>query len=71
MSKQSENNALGSGNGAQTAIGAGAERRPYDPPRVLSAERLEAAAATCDPPSGGFGKTLGPPAQGGCSTLGS
>ena len=31
-------------------------RRPYTPPRILSAEPLEAAAAICDPPSGGFGK---------------
>ncbi len=31
-------------------------RRPYQAPRVLSAEALEAAAATCDPPAGGVGK---------------
>lgn len=44
------------------------QRRPYTPPRVLSAERLEAAAATCDPPAPPFGKTVGPFA---CATLGS
>ncbi len=33
-------------------------RRRYEPPRILSAEPLEAAAATCDPPSGGFGKSV-------------
>ena len=32
------------------------QRRPYEQPRILSAERLEAAAATCDG-SGGFGKS--------------
>jgi hypothetical protein len=42
-------------------------RRPYSPPRVLSAEPLEAAAAACDPPTGGFGKTVPLP----CGTLGS
>jgi hypothetical protein len=42
-------------------------RRQYSKPKVLSAEQLEAAAATCDPPVGGFGK-LGPPA---CGTPGS
>jgi len=35
----------------------GHPRRPYAPPRVLSAEVLEAAAAICDPPTGGFGKS--------------
>ncbi len=44
-------------------------RRPYSKPRVLSAEQLEAAAAVCDPPTGGYGKsTVGPPI---CTTLGS
>ncbi|MFT5098290.1 MAG: hypothetical protein ACI9HY_000398 [Planctomycetaceae bacterium] len=42
-------------------------RRPYTTPRVISAERLEAAAATCDPPAGGFGKTIPLP----CGVLGS
>lgn len=41
--------------------------RPYSPPRVLSAERLEAAAATCDPPTQPYGKDL--PVS--CSVLGS
>jgi len=40
--------------------------RPYAPPRVLSTEKLEAAAATCDG-AGGFGKTIPTP----CGTLGS
>ncbi len=43
-------------------------RRPYVAPRVLSAEPLEAAAATCDPPAGGVGKAA-PPCN--PSTLGS
>lgn len=42
-------------------------RRPYEAPRVLSAEPLEAAAATCNPPTGAFGKTVPIP----CSTVGS
>ncbi len=42
-------------------------KRPYEAPRVLSAEPLEAAAATCDPPAGGFGKAVPIP----CGTLGS
>lgn len=45
----------------------GRPRRDYSPPRVLSAEPLEAAAATCNPPAGGFGKTVPFP----CSTGGS
>ena len=32
-------------------------KRPWSTPRVLSAEQLEAAATTCDPPTGGFGKS--------------
>lgn len=43
-------------------------KRQYAPPKVLSAEQLEAAAATCNPPAGGFGKAVGP---GGCGTSGS
>lgn len=46
------------------------ERRPYNSPRVLSAERLEAAAATCDPPVLPFGKNTAP-GFGNCTTLGS
>ncbi|MCI5141704.1 MAG: hypothetical protein D3909_08245 [Candidatus Electrothrix sp. ATG1] len=44
-----------------------AQRRSYSPPRVLSAELLEAAAATCDPggsPPPQYGKN-------GCLELGS
>lgn len=48
------------------AAGVERPRQPYAPPRVLSAEPLEAAAATCDPPSGPFGKSIPP-----CFTLGS
>jgi len=40
--------------------------RPYRRPRVLSAEALEATAATCDG-AGGFGKSIPIP----CGTLGS
>lgn len=42
-------------------------RRVYCAPRVLGAESLEAAAATCSPPAPPFGKTLPFP----CSSLGS
>ena len=41
--------------------------RSYSRPQVLSAEGLEAAAATCDPQEGVFGKTIPIP----CGTLGS
>ncbi len=41
--------------------------RPYQPPRVISAENLEAAAATCSPPTGPYGKTKPTP----CGILGS
>jgi hypothetical protein len=41
--------------------GAAERRRPYAPPRVLSAEPLEAAAAVCDPPTPqGAGKSFPP-----------
>jgi hypothetical protein len=53
----------GKGNGTKE------KRRPYTSPKVLSAERLEAAAATCDPPAPPFGKTVS--AFGPCTTLGS
>lgn len=32
-------------------------KRPYEAPQILSEEPLEAVAATCNPPTGGFGKT--------------
>jgi hypothetical protein len=35
----------------------GAELRAYDPPQLISSEDLEVAAANCDPPTGGFGKS--------------
>ncbi len=41
--------------------------RPYSRPQVLSAEGLEAAAATCDPQEPVLGKTIPIP----CGTLGS
>lgn len=46
-------------------------KKAYTPPRILSVERLEAAAATCSPSTGALGKAfdIGPPVQ--CSTLGS
>lgn len=42
-------------------------KRPYTSPKILSVEFLEAAAATCAPPAGGFGKHIPNP----CGTLGS
>lgn len=42
-------------------------KRPYQAPRILSAEPLEAAAATCDPQTGAFGKSIPTP----CGVLGS
>jgi hypothetical protein len=56
-----------------------AHRHPYTPPRVLSAERLEAAAAACVPgsslpqiPAPAGGKIVDPnPFSGYCQTLGS
>ena len=33
-------------------------RKPYVAPRVLSTEPLEAVASTCNPPVGGFGKSV-------------
>lgn len=44
------------------------KRRPYHPPRIVSAEPLEAAAAVCFPPTGGLGKSYPAPP---CTTLGS
>ncbi len=43
------------------------KEQTYEPPRILSIEPLEVAAAVCDPPVGGFGK-IGPPF---CGVLGS
>ena len=40
------------------SLAATGARRPYTPPRVVSSEDLELAAATCDPPVGGRGKNL-------------
>ncbi len=34
------------------------QKKTWEAPRILSDEPLEAAAATCDPPSGGFGKSV-------------
>ena len=42
-------------------------KKPYEAPKILSVEPLEAVAANCDPPSGGFGKTVPFP----CGALGS
>jgi hypothetical protein len=33
-------------------------KRPYTAPRILSAEPLEAMAATCSPQSGSYGKSI-------------
>lgn len=44
-----------------------AQRRRYAAPHILSAEPLEAAAATCSPPAPPFGKTF----PGICTQLGS
>lgn len=41
--------------------------KAYEPPKILSVEPLEVAAAVCNPPTGGFGKA-GPPI---CGTIGS
>ena len=41
--------------------------RAYEAPAILCVEPLEVAAALCDPPAGGFGKS-GPPL---CGTMGS
>ncbi len=43
------------------------EKQPYEPPEILSSEPLEAAAATCQPPTPPLGKTVPIP----CQTLGS
>ncbi len=46
-------------------------RVPYARPQILSAEELEAAAASCSPVNDPYGKTFdpGPPIV--CATLGS
>jgi len=44
-----------------------AGKKTYSEPKILSVERLEAAAATCDPPAGAFGKVQPFP----CTKLGS
>ena len=70
MSTRNESDATTNSDGlSNNAATAGSSRRPYTTPRVLSAERLEAAAATCDPPTGGFGKSGDP--QCNPATLGS
>jgi len=33
------------------------KKKPYEAPRIVSDEPLEVAAALCDPPTGGFGKS--------------
>jgi hypothetical protein len=50
-----------------TAHGKKIKRRAYVQPKILSSDRLEAAAATCAPPAGGFGKHIPTP----CGALGS
>lgn len=42
-------------------------KKPYVAPKVLAIERLEAAAATCEPAAPPFGKSVPMP----CSALGS
>jgi len=42
-------------------------KRAYQAPRIVSAEPLEAAAATCQPQTGVFGKSVPVP----CGTVGS
>ena len=44
-------------------------RKAYQPPKVISIERLEAAASTCGPPPNPNGPGKSVPLQ--CSTLGS
>jgi hypothetical protein len=47
--------------GGQSFTRAAAQnKRPYEEPRIISEEPLEVAAASCNPPTGGYGKTLGP-----------
>ena len=49
-----------------------ADRRNYAPPRVLSAERLEAAAAACEDEPANYPATNGKDVfPGACSVLGS
>ena len=43
------------------------KRRIYSAPRVLSIEHLEAAASTCNPPTGPYGKGI----PSGCTIQGS
>lgn len=46
------------------------QKKPYQTPQILSNEKLEAAAVTCDPPEAPFGKTVGGLGSV-CTTLGS
>ena len=60
--KKSDKNQNGACLSTETAT-EGREQRVYTPPQVLSAEHLEAAATTCSPTGGAYGK-LDPPACG-------
>jgi hypothetical protein len=60
-----ENNATGSGLGGtkpfreqDASLTHNSGRRRYTPPRLLSSEPLELAAATCSPPAPPYGKTV-------------
>jgi hypothetical protein len=50
-----------------TGHGKKIKRRAYVQPKILSSDRLEAAAATCDPAAPPYGKSVPFP----CGTLGS
>lgn len=58
---------LGTDGAGSTADGPGGEkvdvpaRKPYERPRILSAESLEAVAAVCFPPVQGVGKSFPAP----------
>jgi len=43
-------------------------KKPYTAPKILGTEKLEAAAATCQPAQSPFGKSFPSPQ---CTTLGS
>jgi len=66
MSEQTQDQA-GLASGTTTAPAAEHPRRAYSPPRVLSVEPLEAAAANCNQPGGPLGKSVPVP----CQSLGS
>lgn len=67
--KQNQKN--GDTSNAGSKLGSPTGKRTYSAPKILSVERLEAAAATCTPNTGALGKAfdIGPPII--CAALGS